>query len=316
MAANILLIGGFPSSGTDLLRNVLNAHSQVHVGGEFPFLPSLADTCPPTVPSNEIRSVQTRIRDSDIYGNLKNSEGELSTVADLPFADIYALMLTQGQFSWYGNKTPQNTENIAKLDSLFPTAKFIVIVRDIRDVVLSWKRKWGKDMLLCAEKWDSRMRLGLQATEALSTDRYLYIAYEDLLDQLEFEVRKICKFLSIPYEDRLLQFHEYIETKVPGKINFGEPIVRTNSNKWVDTLDEHTLRRVEEIAWPTMLHFGYKPVVAEGSLAIRRWERIRGYLADFYALLFVGNRALTENKLRARITSILVIVKKALLRTT
>jgi hypothetical protein len=314
MAANILFICGFPSSGTDLLRNIVTAHSKIIVGGEFPLLPSLAENCSAIVKADEIRITQEKLRGCDVYGNLKNAAIDLTTQTDLPFGEIYARMLSPDDLEWYGNKTPQNTENIDRLDKLFPSAKFIIIVRDIRDTVLSWQRKWGKNMLLCASKWDKRMNLGEAATVRLSSDRYLYVTYEDMLVQLKPQLERICEFLDLEFDSRMLAFHEYVDELVPGKLNFGEAIISDNKNKWVEALDDTTLCRVEEIAWPTMHRFGYQPTVATAHRPITTIERLRGLLIDSLASLFVGNRALHENRLRARITAIRVLARTTFLR--
>jgi hypothetical protein len=314
MAANILFVCGFPSSGTDLLRNIMSAHSKIVVGGEFPLLPSLAENCSAIVKADEIRITQEKIRRCDIYGNLKNAAIDLATQSDLPLGEIYARMLSPDDLEWYGNKTPQNTENIDKLDKLFPAAKFIIIVRDIRDTVLSWQQKWGKNMLLCASKWDKRMSLGEAATARLSSDRYMYVTYENMLGQLKPQLDRICEFLDLKFDSRMLAFHEHVDELVPGKLNFGEPIISDNQNKWVEALDDATLCRVEEIAWPTMRRFGYQPTVAIAHRPITAIERLRGLLIDSLATLFVGNRALHENRFRARMAAIRVLARTLLLR--
>ena len=38
-----LFVGGFPSGGTDLLKNILNAHPDIYINGEMPFLYKLAN---------------------------------------------------------------------------------------------------------------------------------------------------------------------------------------------------------------------------------------------------------------------------------
>jgi hypothetical protein len=309
MCANTVFICGFPSSGTDLLRNILNAHSKIVIGGEFPLLPSLVKSCSAIVKSADIQNVQEKLRRCDIYGNLKNADIDLTAETDLPFNDIYARMLSPDDFVWYGNKTPQNTENIEQLDKLFPSAKFIIIVRDIRDTVLSWQRKWGKDMLLCASKWDKRMRLGEAAAAKLSPGRYMYVAYEDILGKLKPQLERICDFLNLEFDSRMLEFHEHVDELVPGKLNFGEAIISDNKNKWVEALDKSTLRRVEEIAWPTMHRFSYQPTVATAHHPIRNLERLHGLLSDSLSMLFVGNRALYKDRFRARMTAIRLLAR-------
>jgi hypothetical protein len=155
-ARNIIFICGFPSSGTDLLKNVLNAHAEIHIGGEFPLLPSLAARRSPIVSADELAAVARDIIGCDVHGNLDRSKLPSDLEGPCSFADVYITLLTSKQATWYGNKTPQNSENVDKLEQLFPGARYVLIVRDVRDVALSWRNKWGKDMLLCAHRWMQR----------------------------------------------------------------------------------------------------------------------------------------------------------------
>lgn len=311
---NLLFICGFPSSGTDLLRNILNAHPDIFIGGEFPLLPHLSENFGATIAPNRIGAAQIAIRRCDIYNNLANAGVKFVPESSLLFSDLFIRMLTTEKALWYGNKTPQNTENIDKLVSLFPNAKYIIIVRDIRDVAISWQRKWGKDIYLCAQKWNQRMSMGIGSTNKLPTTQYLYLSYESLLENLEAESRTICEFLGINFDSRIIEFHKYVRDIVPGKLNFGREIVVDNSNKWINSLTDRQIRRVEQIAWPMMLHFSYQPTLATEHFPLTILERIRAILRDIFAILFIGNRALTGNHLSDRVSTFTNLMRKFRLR--
>ena len=161
MNTGLVFLCGFPSSGTDLLKNVINAHPDVWINGEFPFLHQLARTYGATVAAEQVRDVIAALQHIDVYHNFANPKPKIVlTRSEYTIAEIYAAMLTEKWWRWKGNKTPQNTEHIDALRVLFPAAKFIVIIRDTRDVALSWWNKWGKHKLLCAHKWNARMLRG------------------------------------------------------------------------------------------------------------------------------------------------------------
>lgn len=316
MSHGLVFVCGFPSSGTDLLRNILNAHSRMYIGGEFPLLPSLARDFPAIINPDCVGSAQDAIRRVDIYRNLKNAEADLSSDEPVAFADLYRQMLVAECVDWMGNKTPQNTENIDALLKLFPDARFIIVVRDIRDVAMSWRKKWGKNMYLCAAKWNSRMAKGLGSTANLSPGQYIYIRYENLLECLDVEAKRICEFLDIPFESRMLNFQDYINEKVPGKINFGEPIVKGNSEKWRAALSAAELERIEEIALPMMKEFGYEPELAGTQAPLSRVEIMVCQMRDFLAMLTVGNRSLKQGQAFYRLTSLRVLWRKLIASTS
>src|SRR5439155_18919139 len=94
---------------------------------------------------------------------------------------LYTGLIDSGRFLYYGNKTPQYTELLRPLLNLFPATKLILIVRDIRDVALSFEKKWGKSGVLCAHKWNWRMHHGLACLDSLPRGQWHILRYEDLL---------------------------------------------------------------------------------------------------------------------------------------
>lgn len=312
----LVFIGGFGSGGTDLLKNVVNAHPDVLIAGEFPLLAGLAHEYGPTVEAERAEEVVGALRRVDSYGHLDGAAETLPEPIDGRYSMgmLYRHLLTDRDARWVGNKTPSNTENIAELRTLFPHARFIVIVRDVRDVALSWDRKWGKDKTLCAAKWGRRMLEGRRFGATLPEQDFLLLRYEDLLEDLDSHTRRLCRFLDLDHAPEMLAFHEHVEEVVDGKLNYGRPVIAANRGKWRSALAPHEVRRIEEVAHDGLRAFGYEITQASGLRPIRRWERLRGRLRDAYATVFVGNRAARERRLLGRAQEVRLEIQKRFTR--
>ena len=211
-----------------------------------------------------------------------------------------------------GIKTAQFTEKLDILSNLFPQTLFLIVIRDVRDVCLSWQKKLGKNILCCASKWTNRMKKGFLIAQNLNDlkNNYLFIKYEDLLTQTRHSCEEICKLLELNFSERMLEHHKYIVNKIDGKINYGEEIKRDNYDKWKNLLSRNTVKRIEEISFHTMSLFGYKPDFADKEVPITKCEKVLGKFADLYGMLFIGNRKLSSNRLRNRLKTIHSEIKK------
>ena len=321
MTKKLLFICGFPSGGTDLTKTLLNAHPDIYINGEMPFLKNLAEYgCRQGTVFTELKEIeefQRVLKDLNIWGNVENVghdfSADLEIKGKLQLDDVLRICFSSCERQVWGNKTPQNTENIAALSRLFPEAHFLIVTRDVRDVCLSWKKKWGKDMIWCASKWANRMAKGWEAAQKLSSERYLFVKFEDILLDTEVVCRRICRFLDIPFSDRMLEHHKYTERKIDGKLNYGQPIKRDNKQKWRERLPDRKVKRIEEIAFDTMKLLDYPVALATHNRPITSWEIWHGRFNDAAALLLVGNRASQQNGIDQRIRSLVFEVKKQLL---
>lgn len=304
---SLVFICGFPGSGTDLLKNILDAHDEIVITGEFPLLPRAAKYYGCNIPAEHQDQFAACVRKLDINDSLLNGNSQLPCWNQplVSSAAIYAHLLSPRRARWKGNKTPQNTQAIRELGQvLFPESRFILIVRDPRDVALSWHRKWGKDMLWCAHKWNIRMLHGLDQIQKLDRNRALVVRYEDLLAELEKTSRRICAFLELPFSPRMLNYHLHVRDAGVGKTNHGMPIMPSCAGRWRHGLTQEALKRIEEIAFEGMLHFNYKPLLAVESKPLCRSEYARGVARDLEAMLLVGNRAHPRNSITYRLREV------------
>lgn len=317
-----LFICGFPSGGTDLIKTVLNAHPDIYINGEMPFLQNLErfgySATSKFRTTDELELLQRRLREIDYYHNVENISHNFSI--DLAMEDslflgdtLYALFSARVREIW-GNKTPQNTEHMDALIRLFPCVRFLIITRDVRDVCLSWHNKWGKDIKLCAAKWAQRMKQGWLATQQLDPTHYHFVKFEDILTNTETTLREICQFLAIPFSTRILEHQAYTTAPIDGKMNYGQAIKSDNKEKWRTELAKDTITRIEAIAFDTMTLLTYQPEFALEQKPLTLFEARLGKICDIWALVAIGNRARKKNDLKTRIKNIVFEFKKHLRR--
>lgn len=138
---------------------------------------------------------------------------------DLPaaFRTLYASYATFHGKPRYGDKTPSYVLHIDTLASLFPEAVFIHLIRDGRDVALSYlDADFGaKTLGQAAISWDRYVRAGRVAGERLGPQRYREVRYEELVREPERVLVDLCAFIDLPYDERMLRYHEHADRLVP-----------------------------------------------------------------------------------------------------
>jgi len=119
----------------------------------------------------------------------------------------------EGKARW-GDKTPAYLHHVDELATVWPEARFVVLVRDGRDVALSvMPLPFGPNNVWAAAKaWSRAIRLGREA-EARHSGRVLSVRYEDVVADPESEVRRICEFLGLDYDPDLLAIERTDPTK-------------------------------------------------------------------------------------------------------
>ena len=215
--AELVFLGGMGRSGTNLLRNILDSHPDVASGPEF-------------------NLVEDIIR---LYRSLSLAVDQERISSYLSQARLRLLVknFMAGIFEEYGDrlgkrivveKTPSNIWQFLELSHLFPTAKFIHVVRDGRDVCCSHRevglrlKQQGlpldhvKDSALlsifhCAALWNETLHYGYQEcgedSDLYKAGKVITIKYEDLVVDPESVVRRICEHLELPFNHQMLSPH-------------------------------------------------------------------------------------------------------------
>lgn len=175
------------------------------------------------------------------------------------------------------------------LAKLMPNAKFIHVIRDGRDVVMSWKKTWfgPKNMELAAWLWAKHVREGISWGKK-NPDRYLQLHYEDMTSNPEATLLNISSFIGIKYDGRdydqsSLEWLKYI-SKNPHMTKIEGPIANKNFEKWRRGLTLTELASFEAIAGETLQEAGYTPAVPPDKAINKRWAMCRLTVARLASL--------------------------------
>jgi len=122
-------------------------------------------------------------------------------IAAAPF-EAYAAR--HGKRRW-GDKTPHYVHHVDHLLRLWPGARFVVLVRDGRDVALSLRRMpFGPNNAWAAAQWWARGISAGARAQREHADAVLTVRYEDLAQRPHDEVRRVCSFLDLSYSEDML----------------------------------------------------------------------------------------------------------------
>jgi sulfotransferase family protein len=181
------------------------------------------------------------------------------------------------------------------LHALWPTACFVHLMRDGRDVCLS-VRHWPKGCIVngsfatskddpistAAVWWELHVRLGRQAGNELRPELYYEIRYESLVNHPAEQCAALCNFLRLPYDDAMLRFHEG-RTKTDPALSAKRawrPLT-PGLRDWRTQMSAEEVERFEAAACELLDELGYPRVVPrQRPESLERASRIRNLLAQ------------------------------------
>ncbi|MCI0447185.1 sulfotransferase [bacterium] len=176
-------------------------------------------------------------------------------------AMMQAWTLKCGKKRW-GEKTPHHIHYWREISEIYPNAKFLHIVRDGRDVSLSFlEARFGpKSIYNGAVKWKQYLQLVGELQSMLTTNRFLEIKYEDLIENPEFCLTKICNFLGEEYDSKMLLYYEnknLYKTDKRNQENLQRKLISDNKYKWMQQMSDAEVDLFESIAGPELEKYDY-----------------------------------------------------------
>ena len=215
------------------------------------------------------------------------------TAPDYPEAirRVYAVYAESHGKRRYGDKTPPFLMHMRMLADLFPEARFVHLVRDGRDVVLSLREQpfAPSSFTGAAEYWAGRVRRARKAGERLGPDRYRELRYEDLIAEPERKLRGLCEFLDLEYTPAMLSYEDTSNIPLTDKMR-RSGVVRPpgeSGRDWRTQMTPRQLAVVESVAGDQLEEFGYERAVPKPNprakttaTAVMAWRRTGGRVAS------------------------------------
>ena len=291
---------GSGRSGTTLLRTIFDSHPDLAMAHE----PQFVGTVARKEKQLNAGGFQVGRFVDTIYGNpnfrrmgLERPAVEAALAADPPSGlaeavrAVFSLWAAAQDKPRYGDKTPGYIIQIPELARLFPEARFVNVIRDGRNVALSYiERPWGPSTLAeGALYWRSRVSRGRSAGLALGPSRYTEVRYEDLVADTETEVRRICEFLDLSWQPAMLRYHEKADEFVASSHepeafrNVARPPT-TGTRDWSEAMTDRDIAIFEAIAGDLLRDLGYETRGTHPTLGARfratiergKWAAKRG----------------------------------------
>lgn len=261
-----------PRSGTKLVRAILNGHPRINLAQfESHFIPYFIKKYGQPAPfaaEQDLRRLGDELRQTPYFQDLETRykrtlriDDFVSSVRPDSWASVFEYVLRFGgpeeidRSFVYGDKTPGYINHMPMLKQVFPTARFLHVVRDPRDYALSMKKSFGKSLYWAAEMWRKTLTLRRQEGLALGGD-YMELHYEDLLASPAQATSEVCAFLECEFERAMVD--EVRTTESTGDARGVPGIVSDNTNKYLRELSRRKIRRLEEIVTPLAEEFGYQ----------------------------------------------------------
>ncbi|XP_035287508.1 protein-tyrosine sulfotransferase 1-like isoform X2 [Anguilla anguilla] len=258
----LIFIGGFPRSGTTLMRAMLDAHPAVRCGEETRVIPRVL-----AMKQTWSRSGREKMR--------LDEAGVTDEVLDAAMrAFLLEIIVRHGEPApFLCNKDPFALKSLSYLAKIFPRARFVLMIRDGRASVHSMiSRKVtiaGFDLGSyrdCLTKWNRAIEsMYEQCLDA--TGRCLPVRYELLVLHPEQWMRRLLDFLEVPWNEAVLH-HEDLIGKAGGvslsKVERStdqviRPVNVDALSKWVGHIPEDVLNDMPLIA-PMLARLGYDPL--------------------------------------------------------
>jgi hypothetical protein len=287
----VFFIGGSPKSGTTWLRLLLNAHPAVSCSGEGHFIDRLAGYLKNAVDQHcqLIDSDNKRLfNEVESYPRLDNADTQYMLASC-----IALFLIKQSQHKparAIGEKTPGNIRFFGHLGALFPTAKFIQIVRDGRDCTVSaWFHnlrdpEWIKYNLgsmeafakRVAEVWAGDLASAQQFADR-QPHRILRIRYEDLAAAPEMILARLFEFLGVEHDEKVVaqslsdaSFAKFSGGRNPGEENRLSFFRKGVAGDWRNHFSEDALQAFREAAGPWLERLGYeRPAPGQAAAPLR-----------------------------------------------
>ena len=228
-APDPIFIVGLPRAGSTLLEQILASHSQVDGTLELPNILSLAHTL------RGRKHVTDRERYPRILHDLPDEE-----LARMGEEYIENTRAHRKGAPFFTDKMPNNFRHIGLIHLILPNAKIIDARRNPMDCCWSCFKQLfaeGQEFTYSLEDIGQYYRAYVDLMDhwdnVLPKGRILRVQHEDVIEDLEGQVRRILDYCGLPFEQACIEFHKTERAvRTASSEQVRQPISRAGLEQW------------------------------------------------------------------------------------
>lgn len=229
-----IFVTGLPRTGTTLVERILSSHPDVRSVGELNTFADLIKRAVKT-PSRFVIDPPTfeAARETDLSGVGRDYMDFVQSLLDAMGASDQRSV----------DKMPLNILNAGLIHRALPEARIIVLRRGATDSCLSNYRQlfstghsyynYSFDLIDTARYYRAFDALVEYWEQILPTDRFLQVAYEDIVFDQEAQTQRLLKFCGLSWDERCLRFHENdAPVSTASSVQVRQPLYSGSIGRW------------------------------------------------------------------------------------
>ena len=223
-----IFILGLPRAGSTLIEQILASHSMIDGTLELPNILTMAQD----------------LRGEDIYGTLGKYPGSMKNLScderkEMGNRFITDTKMHRDNAPMFTDKMPNNFRHIALIHLIMPNAKIIDARRYPLDCCFSMFKQLfaqGQEFTYGLKEagsyYSSYVKL-MNHWDNVLPGKILTVNNEDVIDDLEGQVRRLLNFLEIPFEQNCISFHETDRSvRTASSEQVRQPINKKGQGRW------------------------------------------------------------------------------------
>ncbi len=208
---------GMPRSGSTLVEQILAGHPQIHAAGELTILEKMTANYPQCIPELDAAALRAL------------GQSYLNRLPALADGQVHIVDKLSGNFL-----------RIGLIRLMLPNARIIHTRRDPIDTCVSCYSKlftsglfFTYDLAELGRYYRHYSELMAHWRSMLPPNAMLEVSYEDVVDDLEGQARRLIDYCGLPWDDRCISFHKTNRpVKTASAVQVRKPLFRSSIERW------------------------------------------------------------------------------------
>ena len=223
-----IFILGLPRAGSTLIEQILASHSMIDGTLELPNILSIAQS----------------LRGDDIYGKLGNYPKSMSSLTQKQREDFGKRFIDDTRMHrkdapMFTDKMPNNFRHIGLIHLIMPNAKIIDARRYPLDCCFSMFKQlfaqgqeFSYGLAEAGSYYKSYVKL-MDHWDQVLPNKILRVNNEDVIEDLEGQVKRMLDFLELPFEEECISFYETDRSvRTASSEQVRQPINKKGMGRW------------------------------------------------------------------------------------